>query len=108
MASTRFQDTYRARLAGTLGDDMVKLRFGNATMALYRRLLELGFRHVPSPIECGSDSNSSDPETTGTASGAGGAGCVPRRRGHTRPGRVLGNRKLREDVGTDSSSAFVG
>ena len=63
MASTRFQDTYRAWLAGTLGDDMVKLRFGNAAMALYRRLLELGFRRVPSPIECGSDSNSSDPET---------------------------------------------
>ncbi|CAE7811116.1 mcm9 [Symbiodinium sp. KB8] len=56
-------DTYRAWLAGTLGDDMVKLRFGNAAMALYRRLLELGFRRVPSPIECGSDSNSSDPET---------------------------------------------
>ncbi|CAE7182331.1 HET-E1 [Symbiodinium microadriaticum] len=54
----RFQESYRAWLTGTLGDDMIILRYGSGAMALYRLFLERGFRFVPGPVECGSDSNS--------------------------------------------------
>ncbi|CAE7202311.1 unnamed protein product [Symbiodinium microadriaticum] len=62
LANTKFQETYRAWLAGTVGDDMVVLLYGNGVMALYRLLLERGYRHIPQPTDCGSDSNS-DTET---------------------------------------------
>ena len=61
VSNPEFQGSYRAWTMGTMGDDLVALRYGDGAMALFRHLLNAGYREVPGPSECGSET--SEPET---------------------------------------------
>ena len=58
MAEQGFRSAYKEWMEGGIGDDMVVLKYGDGAVALFRFLLEHGHKYVPSPLECGSDTDS--------------------------------------------------
>ena len=61
-ANAEYRGSYVTWRQGQMSEDLVILRYGLPTMAVFRLLLEKGYHNVPAPTECGAES---DAETAG-------------------------------------------
>ena len=72
MGDPEYAGTYAEWRSGRLGEDLVVLRYGPPTMALFRYLLAQGHHRLPRPTECGSDTSEAE-----TVDADGTAGLAP-------------------------------
>ena len=55
--NAEYRGSYVAWRQGQMSEDLVVLRYGLPTMAVFRLLLERGYHEVPTPMQCGAESD---------------------------------------------------